>query len=130
MDLKAAYCFYNPINHFDTSGNLFFRFSKDKAVKIFFGIVRILVWPSFTLLHTALASNTDFCTALSLHLFQTVAAGTDEQAEEIDLRKFFDGNVNFIRGTLRALLLVILDGRAKVRIVLHSSVDKPDALVF
>jgi hypothetical protein len=89
-----------------------------------------LIWPSFTLLDAALPPNTDLCTALSLHFFQTVTTRANEQTEEIDFRKFFNRDVDLFRGTLRTLLLMIFDGRAEIGVVFHGSIDKPDAFIF
>jgi hypothetical protein len=99
-------------------------------MQVFFGIVCVLVWASFSFLHTPLTTDTDFRSTLTFHLLQTVAARPDEQAKEIDLWEFFDRDVDLVGWPLGALLLVILHGWSEVGVVFHGTVDKLDTLVF
>jgi len=99
-------------------------------MEVLLGIVCVLIWASFSLLHTSLTTNTNFCPALTFHFLQAVAARSDKQTEEINLWKFFDGDVDFVRWPLGALLLVILHRWSEVGVVFHGTVDKFDTLVF
>jgi hypothetical protein len=99
-------------------------------MEVFLSIVCVLIWASFSLLHTSLTTDTNFRSALTFHLFQTVSARPDEQAEEINLWEFFDGDVDLVRWPLGALLLVILDRWSEVGVIFHGTVDKLDTLVF
>ena len=75
-------------------------------MKVLLCIFSVLLRPRLAFLDTTLAANANLRTAIPLHLLQTVAAGADEQTEEIDLRKLFDRDVDLLRRTLRTLLLV------------------------
>jgi hypothetical protein len=99
-------------------------------VEILFGILRVLFRSCFTLFDAALASDADFGATLPLHLLQAVATRAYEQTEEVDLRKFLNGNVNLLRRTLRAFLLVILDWGTEVRIVFKGALNKPNTLIL
>ena len=65
-------------------------------MKIFLGVIRILIWPGLPLLDAAFSANTDLGTTFTLHLLKTVATGTHKQPEEVDLGKFLDRDVDFI----------------------------------
>ena len=120
----------DSVDHFDTSCNLVLTISNDQAMQILFRIVGELVRASFTLLDTPFATNANLGPALPLHLLQTVATGTYKQTEEVDFGKLLDRDVDLLRRSLRSLLLVVLDGRAVVRIVLHRLLHQTDALFF
>jgi len=99
-------------------------------VKVFLGVVSELVGARLPLLHATLASNADFSPAIALHFFQAVASRADEQAEEVNLRELLDWNIDFLRGTLGALLLVVFHRRPEIRIIFHCPVNEADALVL
>jgi hypothetical protein len=65
-----------------------------------------------------------------LHLLQAVSAGSDEQAEKVDLRELLNWNVNLLLWTARAFLLVILNRWAEVRVGLESFVDEANSLIL
>jgi len=122
--------FNDFVDHSNTGCYLVFRVSNDKTVEVFLGVVSELVGARLALLHATLASNADFSPAIALHFLQAVASRADEQTEEVDLRELFDRNVNLLRGTLGALLLVVFNGRPEVRVIFHCPVDETDALVL
>jgi hypothetical protein len=99
-------------------------------MEIFFGIICVLIGPRLPFLDTALSPDADFCSALSLHLLQTVPTRANEQPKEVDFGEFLDGNVDLFRRTLGALLLLIFDRRTEVGIILQGFVDESDALIF
>jgi hypothetical protein len=122
--------FDNPVDHFDASRHFLFTFTENKAMKVFFGIICILIGSSFSLFDTPFPSDADLGTTFPLHFLQAITTGTNEQTEEINLGEFFDRNVNLFRWTLITLLLVIFNGRAEIRIIFHGSIDKSDAFIF
>jgi hypothetical protein len=99
-------------------------------MEIFFGIVCVLIWASFSFLHASLATDADFCPTLTFHLLQTIATRSDEQAKEINLWELLNRDVDFVGWPLGALLLVILHGRPEVGVVFHGTINKFNALVF
>lgn len=126
----GTHCLNYPVDHFNARSDFLFALAEDKTMQVFFSIVCELIWSCFALLNTAFTPNANLCAALSLHFFQAIATGPDKQTEEIDLRKFFDRDINLLGRPLRTFLLVIFNRRAEVRVVFHSSVDKPDTLIF
>ena len=126
----SAHSLDNPVDHLDTSGNFLVCISKDKAMQVFLCVLGKLIWASLAFLDTTLSPDADLGPAFPFHLLQTISAGTDEKPEEIYFRKLLDGNVNFFGGALGTLLLMILDRRAEIGVILHSTVDEADTLVF
>ena len=128
--MKNTHSFDNFVDHFDASCDLFISITKNETVKVFFGIICILIRTSLSFFHTAFPSNADFGPTFALHFLQTVSTRSHKQTKKVNLRKFFDGNVNFVRRALRALLLMVFDGWAEVGVVLHSTIDELDTFVF
>jgi len=99
-------------------------------MQVLLGIFGILIWTSLALLNATLSANADFCTTLFLHLLQTIATGTHEKPEKVDLGELLDRNINFFRWTLRAFLLVVLNRGTKVWVILHRAINKANAFVL
>jgi hypothetical protein len=93
---RGGSCFNDFVDQPDTGCDLLVRVGKNKTVKIFLGIISILIRPGLSLLYTTLSPDTDFCPTFGLHLFQTVSTRTHEKTEEIDFGEFFDWNVDLI----------------------------------
>jgi hypothetical protein len=77
-NIRQAYRFNNPVDHLDASRYFLLAFTKNETMKIFFGIVRVLIRSSLSLFDTPFPSDANLCTTFSLHLFQAVATGTNE----------------------------------------------------
>ena len=92
-------------------------------MEILFRVFGVLIRPGLPFFNAALPSNTNLGTAVSLHLLQAVTARTDEQTEEVDLGELLDGDIDFLRRTVRTFLLLVFDGGSEVRIILHGTVD-------
>jgi hypothetical protein len=99
-------------------------------MEIFLGIVCVLIWASFSFLHTSLSTDADFCPTFTFHLLQTIATRPDKQAKEINLWELLNGDVDFVGWSLGTLLLVILHGRPEVGVIFHGTVNKFDPLIF
>lgn len=99
-------------------------------MKIFFAVVSVSVRSAFSFFDAPLATNTDLSTTFALHLLQTVATRTDEETKEVNFGKLFHRNVDFVLGSVRSLLLMILSGGAEGRIGFQSTVDELNALFF
>jgi hypothetical protein len=99
-------------------------------MEFFLGIIGEGFGPCLALLDGALSANTNLRPGLTLHLFERVTTRANQKTEEIDLRELLDRDIDLFLRTLRAFLLVVLDGRAKVGVVLHGLVDELDALVL
>lgn len=126
----ATHSLNNPVDRFHTSSNFILRVSHNKAVQVFFSIISILVRLIFTLLYASFSSNANLGSTVSLHFLQTVTTWADQQAKEVDLREFLDWNVDLLRRSLGALLLVIFHRRAEVRVSFQRTIYKPNPLVF
>jgi hypothetical protein len=127
---KDTYSLDDPVDHFNTSSNFLFSLSKNKAMKVFLSIISELVRAILSFLDTTLPSNTDLRTTFSLHLFQAVATRSNKQSKEVDFRKLFHRNVDFIRGALGTFLLVVFNRWSEIGIIFHSFVNESDAFVF
>lgn len=77
-NLRQTYRFNNPVDHLDASRYFFLAFTKNETMKIFFGIVRVLIRSSLSLFDTPFPSDANLCTTFPLHFFQAVATGTNE----------------------------------------------------
>lgn len=128
--IGRIYRFNNSVDHLDTSRHFFLGLTKNKAMKIFFCIICILIRSSLALFDTPFPSNADLCTALPLHFLQTVTTRTNKQTKKVDFWEFFDRDVDLFRRSLVTLLLVIFNGRAEIRVIFHGSIDKFDAFIF
>ena len=92
-------------------------------MEIFLRVLGVLIRPGLPLLDATLSSDANLGATVSLHLLQTVTARTNEQTEEIDLWEFLDRDVDLLRRTVGAFLLLVFDGGSEVGIVLHGTVD-------
>jgi hypothetical protein len=99
-------------------------------VEILLRIVSIWIGAVFTLFDAAFATNTDFGTALSFHLLQTVSSRTYKQTEEIDLWKFLDRDVDLFGRSLRSLVLLVFDRWPEVGVVFHGFLDKSNTFIL
>ena len=99
-------------------------------MQVFLRVVCEAVRPAFAFLDTTFTANTNLGTTLTFHLLQAVTARANEQAEEVDLGELFDRDINLLLRTAGALLLVVFDGRAEVRVGLERLIDEADALIL
>ena len=51
-------------------------------------------------------------------------------SKEVDFWKLFDWDIDFLGGALIALLLVVLDRRAEIRVIFHGAIDESDTLIL
>jgi hypothetical protein len=110
--------------------DFFVGIGQDKAMQILLGVLSELIWTSLAFLDASLPSDTDFCTALFLHLLQAIATGPDKKPKKVDLGELFDWNVYFFRWALRTLLLMVLNRRTEIWIILHRAINKADAFIL
>ena len=128
--LRGTHGFDNPVDQFHAGGNLILSVSCNKTMEIFFRVFGVLIRPSLPLLDASLSSDAYLGATVPLHLLQTVTAGTDQQAEEVNLGEFFDRDVDLLRRAVGTFLLLIFDGGSEVGIILHSTINQFDTLFF
>src|SRR5882672_7864958 len=117
-----AHSLNDSVDHLDTGRYFILGVSNNQAMKILLRILSVLVRSSLSFLDTAFTAYTDFGTAVTLHLFKTITARTDQQTKEVDLGKFFDWYINLLGRSLRTFLLMIFHWRTEVGIILHGAI--------
>ena len=128
--IYITYSFNHFVDHFDARGNLLVRVGDNKTMEILLCVFGVLVWSRFSFLHTALATDADFSTAVPFHLFQAISSGAHEKTKKVDFGKLFHRNINLVRRTLRPFLLLIFNGRTEARIVFEGTLDESDAFIL
>lgn len=102
--------FYNLVDQGDTSLDLALIVGGDQTVQFILLILGEVTGPSLTLLDASLTPDADFGTAFPFHLFERITTRTNEQTEKVDLREFFDRNVDFVLRSRTSFMLEVHRG--------------------
>jgi hypothetical protein len=135
VPLELVLAFGNRRSSFNDVVNELFRLvdfllgvRHDQAVQVLLLVAGVsCVRSSFALLDGALATNSNLCAGLRLHLLERVSTGANEKANEIDLWIVIDWHIDFLLCLSRP---PVISRRVVVRKRLHRLFHELVALVF